>query len=168
MDCEPCKFERGCCKKRKLTLAMSSQILDWLKSYQEELNSIITTEQLNFKPARGQQQAITTSNQNFEQPQPATLDLLEQCREELSNIDFYSINDAETTQFLELFQQYDENIKSIEIFSTSDDYKTRILDFHKHFLEQLNSVGNFLISETAADDCLMKCDEQRILVYCRY
>ena len=40
MDCSDCKVERGCCKKRKLTLAMTSQILNWLKRHQKELSSI--------------------------------------------------------------------------------------------------------------------------------
>ena len=35
-----CKVERGCCKKRKLMLAMTSQILDWLKQHQHELSDI--------------------------------------------------------------------------------------------------------------------------------
>ena len=43
MNCHGCKVERGCCKKKKLTL--TSQILDWLKQHQEELNSINTEEQ---------------------------------------------------------------------------------------------------------------------------
>ena len=44
IDCKFCVVERGCCKKRKLTLAMTSQILDWLKQHQEELNGIVTSE----------------------------------------------------------------------------------------------------------------------------
>ena len=45
IDCTGCMVERGCCKKRKLTLAMTSQILDWLKQHQEDINSIDTGEQ---------------------------------------------------------------------------------------------------------------------------
>ena len=37
VDCWPCNVERGCCKKRKLMLAMTSQILDWLKKHQNDL-----------------------------------------------------------------------------------------------------------------------------------
>ena len=33
--------ERGCCKKRKLTLAMTSQILHWLKRQQSDLHSVL-------------------------------------------------------------------------------------------------------------------------------
>ena len=40
VDCLECKAERGCCKKRKLTLAMTSQILNWLKCHQKELSKI--------------------------------------------------------------------------------------------------------------------------------
>ena len=39
MDCTDCKVERGCCKKMKVTLAMTSQILDWLRQHEEQLNS---------------------------------------------------------------------------------------------------------------------------------
>ena len=45
MDCTLCKMEGGCCKKRKLALAMTSQILDWLKQHQDDLSSIHTGEQ---------------------------------------------------------------------------------------------------------------------------
>ena len=38
LDCTSCDVERGCCKKTKLTLAMTSQILDFLKRYQEVLS----------------------------------------------------------------------------------------------------------------------------------
>ena len=38
----PCYGDRGCCKKRKLTLAMTSQILDWFQQHKEKLNGIIT------------------------------------------------------------------------------------------------------------------------------
>ena len=41
--CTHCEVERGCCKKTKLTLAMTSQILDWLKQHQEDLSSILYT-----------------------------------------------------------------------------------------------------------------------------
>ena len=34
-----CEVERGCCKKRKLTLVMTSQILQWLKEHQVKLSS---------------------------------------------------------------------------------------------------------------------------------
>ena len=39
VDCWLCDVERGCCKKRKLTLAMTSQILHvgWLKQHQHDL-----------------------------------------------------------------------------------------------------------------------------------
>ena len=40
VDCTHCKVERGCCKKKTLTLAMTSQILEWLKQHQTELDSI--------------------------------------------------------------------------------------------------------------------------------
>ena len=40
MNCQDCKVEHGCCKKMKLTLAMTSQILDWLKWHQQQFNSI--------------------------------------------------------------------------------------------------------------------------------
>ena len=40
INCTLCEVERGCCKKMKLTLAMTSQILDWFKRHQDELNSI--------------------------------------------------------------------------------------------------------------------------------
>ena len=40
MRCRDCAVERGCCKKRKLTLAITSQILDWFKRHQQELSSI--------------------------------------------------------------------------------------------------------------------------------
>ena len=40
LNCTDCRVERGCCKKRKLMLAMSSQILDWLKRHQQELADI--------------------------------------------------------------------------------------------------------------------------------
>ena len=36
IECDCCWTERGCCKKRKLTLAMTSQILDWLKLHQQQ------------------------------------------------------------------------------------------------------------------------------------
>ena len=37
MDCMFCAVERGCCQKRKLTLAMTTQILDWLKQWGDDL-----------------------------------------------------------------------------------------------------------------------------------
>ena len=40
MDCSLCVVERGCCKKRKLMLAMTSQILDWLEQHQHKLSDI--------------------------------------------------------------------------------------------------------------------------------
>ena len=40
VDCRRCKVERGCCKKRKLTLAMTSQILVWLSRHREAFNKI--------------------------------------------------------------------------------------------------------------------------------
>ena len=40
IDCRDCKVERGCCKKMKLTLAMTSQILDWLKRHQQQLSKL--------------------------------------------------------------------------------------------------------------------------------
>ena len=40
--CNRCTVDRGCCKKRKLTLAMTLQILDWLKLHQGELNGAQT------------------------------------------------------------------------------------------------------------------------------
>ena len=42
MVCENCEVERSCCQKRKLTLAMTSQILDWLKRHQSEVKIIET------------------------------------------------------------------------------------------------------------------------------
>ena len=44
-NCASCEVERGCCRKRQLTLAMTSQILDWLKQHQEDLNIINTGEE---------------------------------------------------------------------------------------------------------------------------
>ena len=42
MNCTYCEVEYGCCKKRKLTLAMTSQILRWLKRHKKDLNRIAT------------------------------------------------------------------------------------------------------------------------------
>ena len=39
LDCSDCEVEHGCCKKRKLAIAMTSQIMDWLKQHQEDLNN---------------------------------------------------------------------------------------------------------------------------------
>ena len=40
LHCTDCRVERGCCKKRKLMLAMTSQILDWLKRHKQELSDV--------------------------------------------------------------------------------------------------------------------------------
>ena len=40
LDCSECRVERGCCKKRTLMLAMTSQIITWLKQHQEDLGDI--------------------------------------------------------------------------------------------------------------------------------
>ena len=40
LDCTNCEVERGCCKKRKLMMAMTSRCLDWLKRHQHELGDI--------------------------------------------------------------------------------------------------------------------------------
>ena len=37
MNCQECEVEHGCCKKRKLTLAITSRVLDWLKKHQGAL-----------------------------------------------------------------------------------------------------------------------------------
>ena len=50
-SCLGCRFEYGCCKRRKLTLAMTSQILDWLKQHQDDLTAILTT--MNEDPNSG-------------------------------------------------------------------------------------------------------------------
>ena len=39
MNCRECMVESGCCKKRKLTLAMTSQILHWFKKHKKELKA---------------------------------------------------------------------------------------------------------------------------------
>ena len=53
-NCSKCRVERGCCKKRKLTLAMTSQILDWLKRHKAELNDIFRVEQRTMVYSRQQ------------------------------------------------------------------------------------------------------------------
>ena len=40
VDCVRCKVERGCCKKRLLMLAMTSQILRWLRQHRNGLGDI--------------------------------------------------------------------------------------------------------------------------------
>ena len=42
IDCTECKVERGCCKRRKLMLAMTSQSLNWLRLHKNNhfLNSL--------------------------------------------------------------------------------------------------------------------------------
>ena len=40
LECTQCKGERGCCKKRKLMLAMTSRILHWLRRSQSQLNEV--------------------------------------------------------------------------------------------------------------------------------
>ena len=40
VNCTMCKFERGCCKRRKLMLAMVEKILQWLEDYKDKLQSI--------------------------------------------------------------------------------------------------------------------------------
>ena len=44
MDYRLCPMECGWCKKRKLTLAMTSQILDWLKQHQQDLHVTLQNE----------------------------------------------------------------------------------------------------------------------------
>ena len=39
-NCYNCEVERGCCKKRKLTMAMTSQILVWLQKHQQTFDEI--------------------------------------------------------------------------------------------------------------------------------
>ena len=40
VDCIDCKVECGCCKRRKLLLAMTSQILAWLHANTDELQDV--------------------------------------------------------------------------------------------------------------------------------
>ena len=40
IDCTECKVECGCCKRRKLMLAMTSQVILWLKKHQRQLNDV--------------------------------------------------------------------------------------------------------------------------------
>ena len=40
VDCTRCDGEYGCCKQRKLMLAMVEKILEWLKEYKDELQDI--------------------------------------------------------------------------------------------------------------------------------
>ena len=50
--CTRCKVERGCCKKRKLTLAMTSQILNWLKQHHRQLKHIGSESQSTWQGSR--------------------------------------------------------------------------------------------------------------------
>ena len=40
VDCLDCDHEYGCCKQRKLMLAMVEKILEWLKEHRDELQDI--------------------------------------------------------------------------------------------------------------------------------
>ena len=60
VDCTDCKVERGCCKKRKLTLAMTSQILDWLKQHEDELTRFDSGESRRLVYCRPQQELNNT------------------------------------------------------------------------------------------------------------
>ena len=40
VDCTECDHEYGCCKQRKLMLAMVEKILEWLKEHKDELQDI--------------------------------------------------------------------------------------------------------------------------------
>ena len=40
VDCTKCDHEYGCCKQRKLMLAMVEKVLDWLKEHKDELQDI--------------------------------------------------------------------------------------------------------------------------------
>ena len=40
VDCLECNHEYGCCKQRKLMLAMVEKILEWLKEHKDELKDI--------------------------------------------------------------------------------------------------------------------------------
>ena len=88
MDCSLCVVERGCCKKRKLMLAMTSQILDWLKQHQEEINSICVGELRKTVYARPD---------TFE---PTVVSLLQQCQYVLKNIDIRSMDAAQALEFV--------------------------------------------------------------------
>ena len=40
VNCRNCDLEYGCCKQRKLMLAMVENILEWLKEHKDELQDI--------------------------------------------------------------------------------------------------------------------------------
>ena len=40
VDCTKCDLEYGCCKQRKLMLAMVEKILEWLKEHKDDLQDI--------------------------------------------------------------------------------------------------------------------------------
>ena len=40
VNCNECDYEYGCCKQRKLMLAMVEQILEWLKEHKDGLQKI--------------------------------------------------------------------------------------------------------------------------------
>ena len=40
VDCTRCEVERGCCKRRKLMMAMCERIIQWLQEHKDELEDI--------------------------------------------------------------------------------------------------------------------------------
>ena len=48
VDCRECDYEFGCCKQRKLMLAMVEKILKWLKEHKDELQDIDYADDVNL------------------------------------------------------------------------------------------------------------------------
>ena len=48
VDCTECDHEYGCCKERKLMLAMVEKILEWLKEHKDDLQDIDYAEDVDL------------------------------------------------------------------------------------------------------------------------
>ena len=63
VDCTECEVERGCCKRRKLMLAMVEKILKWLKENKDKLQDIDFADDVTLvRPEESNSEESSTSD----------------------------------------------------------------------------------------------------------